>query len=106
MPWVNAGEAGALGRKVVASSQVAGDEELLKGTMWERELPLAVLFALADQEAGALLDVLDHNAGLVHAVVQQRPKGAGQPVLSDVGRAFPVDVLLVHLEGDFLQHVA
>ena len=81
------GQAHALGREVVPGGQMTGGEELLKGAVREGELTLAILFALADQQPGAVLDVLDHNGGLVQAVVQQWPEGAQQPALADVGGA-------------------
>ena len=63
-----AGQPGALGRKIVLGGQMAGGEEFLKRAMRECELPLATLLALADQQTGALLDVVDHHVGLVLAV--------------------------------------
>ncbi|MGH8514215.1 MAG: hypothetical protein ACREV8_09805, partial [Gammaproteobacteria bacterium] len=75
----------------------------MKGAVRERELPLAILLALTEQEAGALLDILDHHTGLVLAVVQERAERAHQPAFSDIGRAFDADIFLVGLESQFLQ---
>ena len=100
------GQTDALGGKIVLRGQVAGGEELLEGAMGEGELPLAVLLALADQEASALLDVLHHHSGLVPAVVQQGPEGLQHLALADVGGAVLADVLGVHPEGQLLQHLA
>jgi hypothetical protein len=57
---------------------MAGGEKLLEGAMRESELPLAVAFALAEQQAGALLDVVDDDRSLVPTVAEQRPEGAEQ----------------------------
>ena len=106
MRCVAASQPRALGGKVAARSQMAGREELLKGAVRKSELAFAVLLALAEQQAGSRLDVVDDDGGLVEAVVEQWAEGTHQPAFADVGRAFGTDALRVHLEGEPPQHVA
>jgi hypothetical protein len=80
------GQARALGREIVLGGEMAGGEEFLEGAMREGELPLAIAFALAEQEAGALFDVVDDDGGLVQAVAEQRPETRISSGLADVGR--------------------
>ena len=93
-------ELDALTRKVNERREVAGGEELLEGPVRKGELSLAVLLSLADEQPRALLDVVNHHAGLVGTAVQQRPKGVHESMLGDVGKACMGEKLLTVGAGE------
>ena len=51
---------------------MAGGQELLEGAVWKRVLPLQALLPLTDQQAGALVDVVQRQVSLAGVVLQQR----------------------------------